>query len=98
MWPCRYWTTKGPQQALFVPGPWLRAGVNEVVLMELELSPPVPHVVLTDRPDFGVPQAPREGTSVLGALLHSAMSNMLHAHEHSGFFLMDGLARSLGFV
>jgi len=31
----RYWYI-GPQQTLYVPGPWLRAGANEVVVLDLE--------------------------------------------------------------
>jgi beta-galactosidase len=30
----RYWSV-GPQRAMFVPGPWLKAGVNEVVVLDL---------------------------------------------------------------
>jgi beta-galactosidase len=31
----RYWQI-GPQQTLFVPGPWLKAGANQVVVFDLE--------------------------------------------------------------
>jgi beta-galactosidase len=31
----RYWRV-GPQQALYVPGPWLRVGRNEIVVFEVE--------------------------------------------------------------
>jgi beta-galactosidase len=30
----RYWSA-GPQQALFVPAPWLKAGENEVIVLDL---------------------------------------------------------------
>jgi beta-galactosidase len=30
----RYWSV-GPQQALFVPAPWLKAGENEVIVLDL---------------------------------------------------------------
>lgn len=30
----RYWN-KGPQQKLFLPGVWLKKGVNEIVVLEL---------------------------------------------------------------
>lgn len=33
----RYWEI-GPQQTLYVPGPWLREGVNEVVVFDLETT------------------------------------------------------------
>ncbi len=32
----RYWASKGPQMTLYVPGPVLREGENEVVMLELE--------------------------------------------------------------
>jgi beta-galactosidase len=31
----RYWSV-GPQQALFVPAGWLRAGANEIVVLDLD--------------------------------------------------------------
>jgi len=31
----RYWTV-GPQQALFLPAPWLHTGANEIVVLDLE--------------------------------------------------------------
>ncbi|MFD4999182.1 glycoside hydrolase family 35 protein [Streptomyces buecherae] len=34
----RYWS-RGPQRGLYVPGPWLRAGHNELLLLELEGTP-----------------------------------------------------------
>ncbi|MFF2926461.1 beta-galactosidase family protein [Streptomyces celluloflavus] len=36
----RYWAV-GPQRTLFVPGPVLRAGDNELLLLELEGAPPL---------------------------------------------------------
>ena len=36
----RFWGSKGPQQSLFVPAPWLKPGANELVV--LELLPPLP--------------------------------------------------------
>jgi beta-galactosidase len=35
----RYWSA-GPQQALFVPGSWLKAGQNEVVVLDLHTGGP----------------------------------------------------------
>lgn len=31
----RFWNV-GPQEKLFVPGPWLKSGLNEVIILELE--------------------------------------------------------------
>jgi len=36
----RYWETAGPQHALYAPAPLLRAGANEVVVLDLEGAPP----------------------------------------------------------
>ena len=94
----RYWTTKGPQQALFVPGVWLRAGENEIVVLELELAPSSPHVTLVDRPDFSGGRAPLDGALVHGALLHGPLQRLLNNEEHALFFLGDEIRRMLGYV
>jgi beta-galactosidase len=39
----RFWNI-GPQQTLFVPGPWLREGANEIVVFDLQPSAAKPHV------------------------------------------------------
>ncbi|WP_371825296.1 glycoside hydrolase family 35 protein [Paenibacillus soyae] len=48
----RYWEA-GPQKALYVPGPLLRKGANEIVLFELEGAAEDAAVTLTDKPDLG---------------------------------------------
>lgn len=35
----RYWSSKGPQMTLYVPGPVLKYGDNEIVLFEIESTP-----------------------------------------------------------
>jgi beta-galactosidase len=54
----RYWEA-GPQRALYVPGPLLRKGFNEIVLFELEGFPETegPVVTLSDQPDLGAAEA-----------------------------------------
>lgn len=47
----RYWS-RGPQRRLYVPGPVLRAGTNEVVVLELHATAR-PTVDLRDTPDLG---------------------------------------------
>jgi hypothetical protein len=37
----RYWSI-GPQQRLYCPGPWLKKGVNKIVILDLELTEPQP--------------------------------------------------------
>ena len=37
----RYWSI-GPQQKLFLPGPWLKKGRNEIIVFDLEGGPPRP--------------------------------------------------------
>ena len=44
----RFWNI-GPQQTLYVPGPWLRKGTNEVVVFDLE-APAKPSVQGLRRP------------------------------------------------
>ncbi len=44
----RYWNI-GPQQTMYVPGPWLKAGDNEVVILDL-LGPQAPIVGALDHP------------------------------------------------
>ena len=44
----RYWNI-GPQQTMYVPGPWLNAGENEIVILDL-LGPEKPVVAASDKP------------------------------------------------
>ena len=37
-----YWPDRGPQMTLFIPGPLLRPGDNEIVLLEMHRIPEVP--------------------------------------------------------
>lgn len=48
----RYWS-RGPQRSLYVPGPVLHAGDNEIVLLELHTAPCLRTVDLRDHPDLG---------------------------------------------
>jgi beta-galactosidase len=52
-----YWPTRGPQMTLYVPGPILRAGANELVVLEVEAPPAAGAAVLrfVDAPDFRGP-------------------------------------------
>ncbi|PSC67692.1 Beta-galactosidase 17 [Micractinium conductrix] len=52
-----YWPSQGPQMTLYVPGPVLRAGNNEVLLLELEHAPDRREVLLDDTPDFYGPSS-----------------------------------------
>lgn len=36
----RYWNSVGPQKRLYCPGVWLVAGINEVIVVESEVSKP----------------------------------------------------------
>ncbi|NXN81719.1 GLB1L protein, partial [Bombycilla garrulus] len=47
----RYWTCRGPQQTLFVPGSVLDVGrPNNITVLELEGAPPTPRLLFLDRP------------------------------------------------
>lgn len=48
----RYWS-RGPQRSLYVPGPVLRRGANEVVVLELHAPGPDRKVAFRDAPDLG---------------------------------------------
>jgi beta-galactosidase len=48
----RYWD-RGPQRTLYVPWPLVRAGRNEVVVLELDGAPASPAVEFRDAPDLG---------------------------------------------
>ncbi|MGW7141106.1 beta-galactosidase [Streptomyces xanthophaeus] len=48
----RYWS-RGPQRSLYVPGPVLRAGSNEVVVLELHAPGRGREAVFRDVPDLG---------------------------------------------
>ncbi|NWT28092.1 GLB1L protein, partial [Cardinalis cardinalis] len=47
----RYWSCRGPQQTLFVPGSVLHAGhTNNITVLELEGAPPTPLLLFLDQP------------------------------------------------
>ncbi|MEU0659449.1 glycoside hydrolase family 35 protein [Streptomyces lavendulocolor] len=48
----RHWS-RGPQRSLYVPGPVLRRGVNEIIVLELHAAPRARTVELRDRADLG---------------------------------------------
>ncbi|MFF1506457.1 beta-galactosidase [Streptomyces sp. NPDC058326] len=48
----RYWS-RGPQQSLYVPAPVLRAGTNEIVVLELHAGPRTRTVAFRETPDLG---------------------------------------------
>ncbi|NMO94585.1 glycoside hydrolase family 35 protein [Paenibacillus lemnae] len=47
----RYWNA-GPQQTLYIPGPLLRKGTNELIILELHHTNKL-EIELTDAPDLG---------------------------------------------
>lgn len=48
----RYWNTAGPQKTLYLPGPLLKEGKNEIVVLELE-GTETNKIKLTDQIDLG---------------------------------------------
>ncbi|MFE9133017.1 beta-galactosidase [Streptomyces sp. NPDC007355] len=48
----RYWS-RGPQRSLYVPAPVLRAGANEIVVLELHAGPRARTVDFRETPDLG---------------------------------------------
>ena len=53
----RYWNTLGPQRALYVPGPLVRQGSNEIVVLELHNASSSATVELGDRPVWSAGRA-----------------------------------------
>ena len=50
----RYWPKVGPQKHLYVPSVWLREGVNQLTIFEVEEMPQTELIVeLVDHPDIG---------------------------------------------
>ena len=52
----RFWNV-GPQQTLYVPGPWLRTGENEIIVFDLQPSSETPTVAGLDHPILDAPVA-----------------------------------------
>lgn len=48
----RYWLTAGPQKTLYLPGPLLKKGKNEIIVLELEQADSTV-IHLVDQPDLG---------------------------------------------
>ena len=47
----RFWKI-GPQRHLYLPGPFLRDGTNEIIIFETEGEAPA-SIALVDHPDLG---------------------------------------------
>jgi beta-galactosidase len=48
----RYWTDAGPQKTLYIPGPVLKQGDNEIIVFELHGTENAV-IEFTDTPDLG---------------------------------------------
>ena len=48
----RYYNSAGPQKTLYLPGPLLKKGENEILVLELEHCEK-PELILTDTADLG---------------------------------------------
>lgn len=59
-----YWPSKGPQTRQYVPGPFLKTGNNEIVLVELEagMGPAGGTLSFASEPDFSGRVMPAAGT------------------------------------
>ena len=57
-----YWPSKGPQTRQYVPGPLLKTGNNEIVLIELEAGGGQGTLSFASEPDFRGRVAPAAGT------------------------------------
>lgn len=48
----RYWPAVGPQMTLYVPSTFLKQGINELVVLELEYVPFKSEMIFRNRPIF----------------------------------------------
>ena len=93
----RFWTEAGPQQALYIPGTWLKPGDNEIVVLEIQISVDSPRVTFADKPDFSGGRLSQQGTRMLGGLLAGFWHSM-HNRGNERFFMLDVLKRSFGIL
>jgi len=56
----RFWNV-GPQDTLYVPGPWLNVGTNEIVVFDLKPTGAIPQVSGLDHPILDAPVADQSG-------------------------------------
>jgi len=56
----RFWNV-GPQATLYVSGPWLKQGANEIVVFDLKPVSDVPQVLGLDHPILNAPVADQSG-------------------------------------
>jgi len=77
----RYWNI-GPQQTMYIPGPWLKAGDNEVVVLDL-LGPQQPVIGALDHPilDQLRPELDFSKAKRAAATLHSPLGTPVHAAD-----------------
>jgi len=89
----RYWNI-GPSQTAYIPGPWLRAGSNEVVILDL-LGPSQPTVAGLEKPILGElrPELDFRGkSSAKGTLLLNGLKPI-----YTNSFAPGGEAREVKF-
>ncbi|DBB15766.1 TPA: hypothetical protein ACH3X3_003968 [Trebouxia sp. C0006] len=55
-----YWPSVGPQMTMYIPGPMLQDGQNELILFEVEASPKEASVTLVETPDFYGPKSKQQ--------------------------------------
>ncbi|KAL0030525.1 hypothetical protein WJX79_001635 [Trebouxia sp. C0005] len=55
-----YWPSAGPQMTMYIPGPMLQDGQNELILFEVEASPKEASVTLVETPDFYGPKSKQQ--------------------------------------
>lgn len=72
----RYWNA-GPQDTLYVPGPWLHAGKNQIVVFDLFARHSMPHLVGLTNPILNGPATPvcAESANHASAATHAQAAN-----------------------
>ncbi|KAL3131686.1 hypothetical protein ABBQ38_007978 [Trebouxia sp. C0009 RCD-2024] len=68
-----YWPKAGPQMTMYIPGPMLRDGENELILLEVEETGEKPTVTLGDTPNFYGPEPKEQQIDQQGGVLRTSM-------------------------
>ncbi|KAL0019729.1 hypothetical protein WJX77_006458 [Trebouxia sp. C0004] len=69
-----YWPSAGPQMTMYIPGPMLQDGQNELILLELEASPKEASVTLVETPDFYGPKFKQQHAMMAQEQMHSKVA------------------------
>ena len=90
----RYWNI-GPQQTMYVPGPWLKAGKNEIIILDL-FGPEKPVIAALDTPI--IDQLRPGMDSLKKNQLKESLQVVADQPAHSGSFAPDTALQEIKFT